>query len=1443
MLILGIITAVLAVGSLAVSIGYQIYMNEKLKKLQQRRRDASPLQPPITSDDIPVPLVLGRRTVGPAHPVIFANPVTISLAENTGNSTLAGRYSYYAQTLFNVCYANVSRVYRIWYTKDKKPIFDYADPDLLATMQSGYIYVPGNAALNLAGNLYAPIIPKGITYWGYTLDNFLGGFDKDGGMGGGVSLRSGTEGMGQGTAIQELSQAMGGVTVPNGYGFFQMALTGLGAFNGHWFGYNPYLPQEWFLDVFADGFNHGEGADLLPPAEAVGILTMNHIETQTVPYQLLELNPAKIAYYVATMPAMRGNRDPATIDIPSFEAAGAILETEGFGLSLLSNNYRVGEILDDIAEHVDGTFREDLDGKLQFVLNRRIEDTGSLLVLDETNVIQVRKASRATTGGLPKTLVIKYWSQWEEDFIGSYTVDAGGSANPVTHEFMMASTPGIAGRIGNRILGQMAAPLLHIDITATREAYGLLRGDAFVFVWPQAQIPATVMRVHDIEYGSHDIQELRIVAVEDNSEEVSFTVDETEPPIYEGETPSIYSEHVSTETPYYFLVVDQGQNNVDSALASQPTLGYVTTAGPNENDPDPTGFTPTWDSEQPEPSGVPVGNNGPEGLLVYHNKGGEGLVVRGYTDFAGLVTLSGEYDRVDTVLTYTDILSPEKLTGGRIALWEEELVELVSQDTIGLTVTVNRAVLDSVPVAHTDGTLKFLKPGANIGTYTQGQSVAVRAIPRNSAGEADVNSVEAAALETTVVLDQRAYRPYPPAWVNVNGSPYDESPAASYLFTWFRRNRKIADQVYEEEDADQTPEVGQTTRIRVYGEGLTPGVYDELIREVSLIAGTSYHYTADQVEEDAPTTAGDDLWDFVESLQHMDSLTDAVAGRTWTQASSDVAFNSADSYFAGGASLACSGVGNLHHIYSDSGGSGNIPTGGVTFDVAFKTSELDVNTHPYQHVFVGSNFASTTQSVRLIVDYNGYLAFHIGNTEVLVSPIGAIAVDTWYHVTIQRDDTLVWTMWIDGQFVVSKPHLLTSPSGNCAIFPLYVGGTSTTFTDNASQRKSSTVSKNNFIGRIDELRVTIGTERYDTSYVTPPSGELTYTANSVIASDFSTGWGDQSGRTWVPTFATHTSLSTAVLHPGTTQVMYGDGFASFSPAEDSGAEVPASTDFELGDDWVINLSVYRTDSANSKMFAGTADNPINGGWLLGLNSAGDLIFESYVAGVLSVRDYVSASFATGQWYQFSVVCENKSIRLYVDGVLTAGDDYFGQNITGNLILRVGNDNRRNGFTPGQAGYFSRFRIINNGTDGEGNINFTPPTEPYPGGTTIAAALRVLVDSQRSQGEFAPLLDSRDAHEFIFMPSENIVPTVDAGDDIEGFTFTEISLGTPTISDDTSYTVLWTAPAGTITNPTSETGATFNINVETATVVTLTVTDLDGNVVQDTLTVTTTHDLG
>lgn len=229
----------------------------------------------------------------------------------------------------------------------------------------------------------------------------------------------------------------------------------------------------------------------------------------------------------------------------------------------------------------------------------------------------------------------------------------------------------------------------------------------------------------------------------------------------------------------------------------------------------------------------------------------------GFTPMGRLLTAIGNNAVSEAIINVGSFqgASGDDLEIGMAVLIDDEIMRL---DSITLpNLVVRRGCADTIPAPHAVGArVWFFSETAfsDEREYLATSTIAVKAMPFTVAsGPVPIEHSPPVAL----TFNWRAFRPYPPGDVRVNGVAFGTGPhviappATDFVLTWAHRDRLLqADQLVGHTEASIGPEAGTTYTLRVHEPAGT------VVRTVSGIAGTTYTYLQSNFLTDLPDGEG-----------------------------------------------------------------------------------------------------------------------------------------------------------------------------------------------------------------------------------------------------------------------------------------------------------------------------------------------------------------------------------------------------------------------------------------------------------------------------------------------------------------------------------------------------------------------------------------------------------
>lgn len=562
-----------------------------------------------------------------------------------------------------------------------------------------------------------------------------------------------------------------------------------------------------------------------------------------------DMNPAHIIYQCFTDSAWGMGYPTSDMDEVSWLAAAQQLYDEQFGLSLMWDQQSdIESFVQQIVNHVNGAVGVDLrTGKFRLKLIRDDYNINDLLELNVDNIIEMKSFQRAAYGDSANELVISYVDRDQNAATVAVqdlaSIQAQGAVISSTQNYPGIRDASLASRVGMRDLRTLSSPLAKTVLVTNRVLWDKDKGDVVKINWPIMGINGAAFRIIDIDKGTLLDGSITVTLVEDifglpansySAQPISQWVDTVVPPIAVSASRVVeasYWDVVHTMSLADQQMLQEGYGFglfMASRGAVRSTLNYRIVASPDNVD----------------YVDVGVGHFNPTGNLV-----------DAISPVAETLTLTGAYD-LDNVTLSTD---------GGYAYIENECVSVLSADPLTGVVTIKRGILDTVPASHVAGSkMFFVKQGTGYDTTERvsGETVYYKPLPSTGSGTLPLND----AVAKTLVLANRASRPYPPGNFRVDGLLYPVTVAGpTFTVSWAHRDRSAQTVDFVDYSTGNIgPEIGTTYRVRVLN-GMT------LLRTYDLDgATTSWSYPSDDDAADGSlatlTVTVNSVRDGIESL-------------------------------------------------------------------------------------------------------------------------------------------------------------------------------------------------------------------------------------------------------------------------------------------------------------------------------------------------------------------------------------------------------------------------------------------------------------------------------------------------------------------------------------------------------------------------------------------------
>lgn len=537
-----------------------------------------------------------------------------------------------------------------------------------------------------------------------------------------------------------------------------------------------------------------------------------------------DANPIAIIADLLTNTAYGLGRPLAQLDLTSFEYAAAQCNAERLGMSVIyDSRAEAQDLIYDVLRHVDGVlFKDPSTGKYRVKLARDDYDSRELLELNPSNILSL-SMTRAAWADTKNVVKIRYTDRAQDYAVGvvehknQANIDIRGTKDEETYDFLGLSNATAANKVAARVLKSVSTPLARFTIKANREAFALYPGAVFKLVWPALGISGMVCRITNIAYGQLTEPQISIEAVEDIFGAVQTQVSVPGGsgwvnPAHQPLTANAAEQLV--EAPYHLLGTEQRKVMTMATRAGSLALGYsvrMSEGGQMVETQRVPAFTPT---------GTLVGASTADAATLTVQLGADAAVLKSIT--------KAERRAGRNLL----------LIGGELMTW---LTITANGDGTHTLDGVVRGVLDTLPQAHTAGARAwFISYGLGLvrdGAFEEDGTVQAKMLPYNSTDTLALTDASVVSVDTA----SRAYKPYPPGRVRVNGEKDPSTVVGDAVLTWAHRPKETlhaqAAVVGHEEATSYAPDAATSYTVEVFVGGA-------LVRTASDLTGDSYTYTA-----------------------------------------------------------------------------------------------------------------------------------------------------------------------------------------------------------------------------------------------------------------------------------------------------------------------------------------------------------------------------------------------------------------------------------------------------------------------------------------------------------------------------------------------------------------------------------------------------------------------
>ena len=506
-------------------------------------------------------------------------------------------------------------------------------------------------------------------------------------------------------------------------------------------------------------------------------------------------NPAHIVYECLTNRKWGMGRSAGKLDLTSFAEAAATFHAEGMGLCFTWNKKEpIESFIQTVCDHAGAAVGEDpRTGLFRIKAIRADYSVGSLPLFspDAGNIVELESFERGAATDAANEVTVSYIDQ-ATGKQGSVTVQhlaavqAQGGASPTSVDYPGIPTIGLAMRLALRDLKASTSGLARVRLRVNREAYGLLPGDVIAWSWPDLGISLMPLRIGRIDYGRLTAGTITIEAVQDVFGLPATTYLEPQPGgwVEPDRTPQPSVAVAVFETPYRELARALGPSFVSSLDPDAGFLSAVALRAP--------GVSQNYQLET--------------------RTGSADYVQVDSGEWTPTGTLSAALTPTATTATLTAGVDLDLVSVGQSVLVGTEILRLTSIDALTGEIGIARGCEDTVPVAHASGARAWFFEafaGSDSTEWATGETVDAKLRTRTSAGLLSVASSPGG----SVLMQQRAHRPYPPGQFRVNGINYPATIPGfdGVTVSGVGRDRVLqADQLIDTTAAAIGPEPGTT---------------------------------------------------------------------------------------------------------------------------------------------------------------------------------------------------------------------------------------------------------------------------------------------------------------------------------------------------------------------------------------------------------------------------------------------------------------------------------------------------------------------------------------------------------------------------------------------------------------------------------------------------------
>lgn len=606
--------------------------------------------------------------------------------------------------------------------------------------------------------------------------NLFGGNEQEGGLQGTLDVLFGEESQG---VLPRLASMLGGLA-PAFRGISTAFYSGLVCTN------NPY-PKIWSILRRGGQRLWGGQAPWYPERQFISLAGG----------EIRAMNPVHILYQIRTSPYFR-EWPREWLDDAAWRAAADTCYDEGLGLCIewhRSDSFQA--FSDAICAHVGAeVYDHRRTGLITIRLLRDDYDPDTLPLFDEdSGLLEVLEDEVPAIDDMPSELIVKYVDAIDGETkqvrgVNSAVAARGWGRSAKTVEYPAAPTAEIAARLLERDMRIETSGLRRFKVVLDRRGRDINVADPFRIRSTRRGIGNVVVRAGKIEDGTMLDGRITITVLQDvfglpASSFVGIPPPGWEPP---DRTPQPIVTRRLLEVSWQALAGRIDPANLALIDTSAAYLASVAMA--------PSQMSLNYSLT------TRVGSSG-------------AFVDKGLADWCPTGVLVSAIGKTDTAITLQNFSRLDDVEVGSVAMLGDEDVRIDAINASTGAVTIARSCVDSVPAEHAAGARIWFYDdwaGADEAAYSLGTSMQAQLLTHTSSG------VLAPALAGTssLTLQARQGRPYPPGRFRVGGLDYPAAIEGDVTISWTHRDRlSQADQVIDTTVGNIGPEPGTTYTARL----------------------------------------------------------------------------------------------------------------------------------------------------------------------------------------------------------------------------------------------------------------------------------------------------------------------------------------------------------------------------------------------------------------------------------------------------------------------------------------------------------------------------------------------------------------------------------------------------------------------------------------------------